>query len=301
MSINKQILWTACVTPFDRSGNKIDYTSFKHCLNLQNKNKNGIVLLGSTGENLSLTNNERQKIVEFACNLNLQTKIIVGIPSYNLNYALDWIEFCNNLPITGYLMTAPIYTKPGIIGQTYWFEKLLNKSKYHSILYNIPSRTGMKLHNETVKNLCQHKNFIAIKNSSDLIQSSMEYQNIAPNIEIFCGDDYMMPAIASIGGIGLISVASNVWPSATRKYVKYVLNDDFKLCLNKKYTLKIWWESCKALFLASNPIPLKILMKKNKIIKNETVRPPLNKNDFKFIKLLLKYNKIIIDWNNLNK
>ena len=217
--MKNQILYTACVTPFSKCDELIDYNSFEKLLKSQENAKNGILLLGSTGESLSLSDDEKRQIVNFACELKLDAEIIIGVPSYNLNVALDWIDFCNQLPINGYLMTTPIYTKPGIVGQTRWFEKLLDKSKHHSILYNIPGRSGIKLHNETVQNLASHPNFCAIKDSSGTIDSLVEYQIFAPNISVYCGDDYMMPSMATEGAIGLISVISNAFPKATRNYV----------------------------------------------------------------------------------
>lgn len=79
---------------------------------------NGVVLLGSTGEGLSLTDSEKLILVEFLCKLKLKKKIIIGEPGVNLHQALKWLDFCKDMPIYGYLMTTPIYTKPGIMGQT---------------------------------------------------------------------------------------------------------------------------------------------------------------------------------------
>lgn len=293
--IKKQILWNASITPFDKSGNKIDYNSLKNCIELQQKSKNGILLLGSTGENLSLSDNEKKKIIEYVCNLNIKLDIIVGVPSYNLNTTLDWINFCNEFPIDGYLITTPIYTKPGIIGQTLWFEKVLNKSKFPSMLYNIPSRAGIELYKETVKNLKDHNNFVAIKESSGSIENIISYKMIAPDISIFCGDDYMMPYMALEGSAGLVSVASNIWPSATRKYVKYSLNR------SNKIKSGIWWQACKSLFIASNPIPIKTIMQKTGIIKNNTVRLPLSNIDLKSDDIIIKFDKIIKNWNLENE
>ncbi len=100
----KQILWTALVTPFNND-NSIDYVSLQKCLHLQEFYGNGIVLFGSTGEGLSLTEEEKRKILIFVCNLQLKTKIIVCVPSYNLFIAEEWLKFCNDYPIDGYLMT----------------------------------------------------------------------------------------------------------------------------------------------------------------------------------------------------
>jgi 4-hydroxy-tetrahydrodipicolinate synthase len=282
----EQILYTACVTPFDKTGDNVDYDSLEKLLRLQESAGNGVLLLGSTGESLSLTDKERKDIVTFACGLKLNTEIVVGVPSYNLSAALDFIDFCNDFPVNGYLMTTPIYTKPGVMGQSHWFARLLDKAEHPAILYNIPGRAGVRLHTETVKNLESHTRFLAIKDSSGTVESTVDYKIAAPNIAIYCGDDYMMPSAAIEGAIGLMSVASNAWPVAVRKYVKDCTE-------GKKIKTKIWWKAGRDLFTASNPIPIKALLKDIGIIKNDTVRLPLSLSDLPSREVLLSYHAII--------
>ena len=288
-NILKQILYTACVTPFNHDGNNIDYRSFEKILRAQEQAGNGILILGSTGESLSLSTIEREAIVKFTCDLRLKSEIIVGVPSYNLTSALEWLEICNQFPIDGYLMTTPIYTKPGIIGQTKWFEKLLEHSSYPAMVYNIPGRSGVKLHSETLRNIESHPNLLAIKDSSGTVDSIAEYKIMAPSVAVYCGDDYMMPSMAIEGAVGLVSVASNPWPQSTRRYVEAALSR--KILKNK-----IWWQACKALFSASNPIPVKALLKEIDIIEHSTVRPPLSTEDLKSTKDLIFYHELINNW-----
>lgn len=276
-------LWTACITPFNDKGDAIDYESLHSLLERQAKAGNGVLILGSTGESLSLTEPEKRTLVEFVCKLKLNTQIIVGVPGINLYQTLEWLDFCKNMPIHGYLMTTPIYTKPGIIGQTLWFEKLLEKAHVPAMLYNIPSRAGINLHLETVRNLSGHDKFWAIKDSSGTIDTLIEYKKVAPDIEIFCGDDYMINDMAAEGAAGLVSVAANIWPQEVNNYVQK--------SLNKEKLPNIWHEVCKALFIASNPIPTKVLLRDIGLIKYETVRLPLSTEDLPSIELLRKANK----------
>ncbi|MDJ1304762.1 MAG: 4-hydroxy-tetrahydrodipicolinate synthase [Candidatus Midichloria sp.] len=286
--LNKS-LWTAIVTPFDAAGKNIDFKSLEKLLKLQEAAGNGVILLGSTGEGLSLNDEERRQIIAFAFNLKLKIPLMSGVPSHNFIAALEWIEFCNQFPLAGYLMTTPIYTKPGIIGQTQWFEKLLQASNHQCMLYNIPSRAGIKLHVEAVRNLSTNKKFAAIKDSSGTVDSLVEYKMAAPNIAIYCGDDHLMPAMSAESEQGLISVASNVWPTATNKYVQ--------LCLEGvRLDSKLWWQACKALSAASNPIPVKALLHHLGLISHATVRLPLSLNDLKSIDELALVNQLIINW-----
>ncbi|MGL9717936.1 MAG: 4-hydroxy-tetrahydrodipicolinate synthase [Wolbachia sp.] len=299
----KSFLWTACVTPFNYNGDSIDYSSLQRLLTMQAKAKNGVVLLGSTGESLSLTDSEKRTVVEFVCKLKLNTKIIVGVPGVNLYQALEWLDFCRGMPIHGYLMTTPIYTKPGIKGQTLWFEKLLEKAHVPAMLYNIPSRAGVSLYAETVRNLSGHEKFWAIKDSSGTVDTLIEYKKVAPNIEVFCGDDNMISDMAAKGADGLVSVASNIWPRVVHKYVKQCLNPSlsFQRVTREKTTTQttgddiksptdIWQQACKALFIASNPIPTKALLHDIGLIEHKTVRLPLSTEDLPSIETLRQVN-----------
>ncbi|WP_068652011.1 4-hydroxy-tetrahydrodipicolinate synthase [Wolbachia endosymbiont of Trichogramma pretiosum] len=284
-------LWTACVTPFNSNGDSVDYKSLQCLLVMQAQAKNGVVLLGSTGESLSLTDSEKCTLVEFVCELKLNTKIIIGVPGANLYQTLEWLDFCKDIPIHGYLMTTPIYAKPGIMGQTLWFEKLLEKAHVPAMLYNIPSRAGVSLHAETVRNLSSNEKFWAIKDSSGTVYSLIEYKKVAPNIKVFCGDDNMIPDMAAKGAAGLVSVAANVWPSVVHKYVKQCMS-------GKNPQADSWQQACKALFTASNPIPTKALLHDIGLIEHETVRLPLSTEDLPAVETLRQANKMILGWEN---
>ena len=250
---------------------------------MQVKAENGVVLLGSTGESLSLTDSEKRTLVEFVCELKLNTKIIIGVPGVNLYQTLEWLDFCKDMPIHGYLMTTPIYAKPGIMGQTLWFEKLLEKAHVPAMFYNIPSRAGVCLHVETVRNLSSHEKFWAIKDSSGTVDTLAQYKKVAPNIEVFCGDDNMISDMAAYGAAGLVSVAANVWPRVAHEYVKQCLN-------GRSPQADSWQQACKALFIASNPIPTKALLHDIGLIEHKTVRLPLSTEDLPSVEALRQVN-----------
>lgn len=285
-------LWTACVTPFNYNGNSIDYSSLQRLLTIQAEAENGVMLLGSTGESLSLTDSEKRTLVEFVCKLKLSTKIIIGVPGVSLYQILEWLDFCRGMPIHGYLMTTPIYAKPGIMGQTLWFQKLLEKAHVPAMFYNIPSRAGVSLHAETVRNLSSHEKFWAIKDSSGTVDTLAQYKEVAPNIEVFCGDDNMISDMAAYGAAGLVSVASNVWPHVAHEYVKQCLSGE-----NSQSDVS--QQACKALFIASNPIPTKALLHDIGLIEHQTVRLPLSTEDLPSIEKLRQANKMILGWKEL--
>ena len=287
--MTEQMLWTACISPFNEDGRQVDYESLEACLRLQATCGNGILLLGSTGEGLSLSLEEKQEIIRFACSLNAGTQILVGIAGHSLQEALFLLDFCKDLPIHGHLMTTPVYAKPGAVGQTKWFERLLNASAHPAMLYNIPGRAAIELHTEAVKNLQGHENFVAIKDSGGSLERLVAYQTVAPHIAVFCGDDHLMPAMAAEGSVGLVSVAANVWPAATRRYVSHILGGG-------RIAEKTWWRAIRALFSASNPIGVKALMRDIKMIVHDTVRLPLSMEDLPCRDVLLDCHRAIHDW-----
>ncbi len=287
--INTQKLWTAIVTPFDDNGKKIDYLSLSNLLQQQQEAGNGVVLFGSTGEGWLLEMDEKKDILHHLFANKSKAQILVGVPSLSLPQAEEFISFCNDLPIAGYFISTPLYTKPGIRGQTKWFEYLLNQMAKPAMLYNVPSRSGVSLYPEVVANLAGHDNFVAIKDSSGDLKAMTEYLNVAPNITLYCSDDDMMPQTAKIGAKGLVSVAANAWPTIVRRYVGRSLNDP------NDPDLEIW-KQAKVLFNASNPIPIKVLLKYLGLIQTATVRLPLSLEDLARPELLYQLNDNILHW-----
>lgn len=285
-------LFTACVTPFNADGS-VDYLSLEKLLRMQEYAGNGILMFGSTGESMSLSDKEKRDIAIFVCDLKLDTAVVFGVPGYEIRAALDWINFCNNLPIDGYMMITPIYAKPGPIGQTQWFSRLLSTTTLPAILYNIPGRAGVILYPETVKNLTVHENVVAIKNS-DNIDRLVAYKTANSAIEVYCGDDHMMPAMSAVGAKGLISVVSNVWPEATRQYVQNCLQGNTN-------DHQLWWHACQSMFVTTNPIPIKAILKETGIIRDDFVRPPLTIDELNSRQDLLRYHDAIMKWMSAQK
>jgi 4-hydroxy-tetrahydrodipicolinate synthase len=212
-------------------------------------------------------------VLKFAQTLKLSVPCIAGVPGHQLEEALDWIRFAKTTGMKGFLSVTPYYSKPGPQGQTEWFKAILDEAGLPVMLYNVPSRSGTRLAPHVVSELKNHPNLWALKESSGSVDSLLEYHHANPKLALFCGDDGLMPAFAKAGAIGLVSVASNVWPEATRKIVEYSLAkkaDEF---------IPLWQECTDALFLASNPIPTKWLHHHVGEIATANVRAPLHVAD----------------------
>lgn len=282
-------LWTALITPF-LENNQIDFESLKKIATAQAQVGNGLLLLGSTGEGLALTNDEQLSVVEFVCELKLNTPIMVAVGGYNLSEQISWVKRCNDLSIDSFLLGTPLYAKPGVVGQTHWFKALLDASKYPCMLYNVPSRSGVEIPIETVKQLQDHPNCWAMKEASGDLNKFLKYRQCCPNIELYSGEDAMLPYLVPAGAKGLVSVCANVWPQATQAYVQ--------LCLAEQTQnmFPLWNNAVDALFSVANPIPAKVLMKQQKNIQASTLRAPLTHLELTDSSELLILDKKINQW-----
>lgn len=287
-NIDRYIVWTAVITPMKDDGS-IDYPTFETLLREQDSADNAITILGSTGEALNIDLEERKDILQFALSLNLKAPLMVGVGGINLNEQISWIKYLNTLELDAYLLVVPLYAKPGIYGQYGWFKALLDESDKPCMLYNVPGRTAKNLELETLKMLNGHKNLWAIKEASGSEADFAAYKETAQNIKFMSGDDPMLPAFSNIGAEGVVSVAANVWPFATNLYARQCLS-------GKLIDSELWERATKALFVASNPIPVKSLLNKLGKIKSPKLRLPLSDKDMVKLDYLIDLNNQINLW-----
>ncbi|MBF0208547.1 MAG: 4-hydroxy-tetrahydrodipicolinate synthase [Oligoflexia bacterium] len=279
------------VTPYDESYN-VDYGAIENLLKLQDEAKNGVLLLGSTGESLALNMEEKKEILKLALSLKLSVPIMVGVGGIHLPETMAWVEYLESLSVDAYLMVTPLYAKPGMLGQEQWFSSLMNNVTRPCMLYNIPGRTGCPLNPQVVKALSEHPRFWAVKEASGSINDFQNYRFAAPEISFYSGDDALMPHFAIAGSKGLVSVASNVWPKETNRYVQ--------LCI-KQTTQGIWptWKiASDSLFTTSNPVPVKALLHHKQLIKTPFVRFPLSHLDLDSRAKLLTAEEMVATWWN---
>lgn len=281
-----QSIWTAVVTPFHMDGKTIDFNSFERLIRHQEKVGNGILILGSTGESLLLSENERKNVLQFAVNLNLSTPLMVGTPNCRLDETLDFLSYANDFNFDAYLMTHPMYTRSGINGQTAWFQTLFDASKKPVCLYNNPGRTAGVLDVKVIQALENHKHFWAMKDSSGTIEMMQKYRDASSKMTLFCGDDNMFAKTKPCGAIGLISVLSNAWGAEIASYVQEVLNDDMTHS-------NLIDDVCKVVFGASNPIGIKAFCKDQGLIEHNTMRLPLSQDDFNPTQTIQSINKCL--------
>lgn len=283
------IVWTALITPMHEDGS-VNYTDLENLIRRQEAAGNGILLLGSTGEGISFSENEKQEVVQFAVSLEPDVPLMAGVGGFRLEEQINWIRFCNSLAIDSFLLVTPLYSKPALNGQIHWFKTLMDASEKRCMLYNIPSRSGIKLLPGVLTELKEHKNLWAMKEASGSVDDFIFYRETLPGLPLFSGDDALLPDFSDHGCVGLVSVAANVWPAATSLYTE--------LCLGgKRAELLPGWKSViKCLFSAPNPTPAKIILHLKNLISTTTLRPPLSEDDLASYDHLLKADRDIREW-----
>jgi len=289
VNINDYPLWTAAITPMRPDGS-VDYRSLETILRAQEEAGNALLILGSTGEALNLEPRERKEILDFVTGLGIRVPVMVGVGGTNLRETAAWIDYLNALPgLHAYLLVTPLYAKPGDHGQRQWFGTLLDRAARSAMLYNVPSRTGIALSHRAVQWLSGHPRLWAIKEASGSTEEFARYGRDAPSARLFSGDDALMPAFSALGAKGLVSVAANVWPEQTRKCVRQNLAGTFA-------DHDLWDAACRALFSASNPIPVKALLARLGRIRHPVLRPPLSADDMTGMEALLAHHQKIAEW-----
>jgi 4-hydroxy-tetrahydrodipicolinate synthase len=287
--IQQYPLWTALITPFDQHGN-VDVAALQQLAKTQAQANNAIVLLGSTGEGLALSLAQKKLVVETVCDLALSVPIMVAVGGFQLTEQIAWIEYCNQLPIHSYLLASPLYAKPGVRGQIAWFKALLEAAKFPCMLYNVPSRSGVNIEVDALKVLQHLPQCWAMKEASGDIHRFLAYRKACPAIELYSGEDDMLPYLVTAGAKGLVSVCANVWPEPTRYYVDLALKGEESLLF------PVWQQAIKALFVVANPIPVKVLLKLQGKIKTDLLLPPLTADELQCPEALLAADSAVQQW-----
>ena len=250
---------TAIITPFNEHG--IDYERLKRNIEFQYENGSAaIVVCGTTGENATLSTEEHDEIIRVAVRETKgRMKVIAGIGSNNTKHALSAAESAKYAGADAVLMVSPYYNKTSQKGLGEHFSYVADRVDIPLILYNVPSRTGIGISIETCKELSRHPNINGIKEASGDISYAARLRSVCgDDLHIWSGNDDCTVALMSLGAIGVISVASNIVPGATAKLCELCLEDNYKEAaeLFSKYS-----QLFSALFVETNPIPIKTAMK----------------------------------------
>jgi len=245
------------VTPMKENG-EINYDAFGRLIDDQIENgSDAIIAVGTSGEAPTLDDEEHIEAIRFAVERTAKrVPVIAGTGSNNTAHAVMMSKEAEKVGADALLLVAPYYNKATQNGLIEHYKVIAESVSIPSILYNVPSRTGSNILPETAAYLGRNvKNVVALKDASgNISQTAKTIELAGDSLDIYSGNDDQIVPVMSLGGIGVISVLSNVAPRQTHDIAQACLDGDYK----KAAALQIRaLELCRYLFCEVNPIPVK--------------------------------------------
>ena len=255
----KKILFKGCgtaiATPFTKDG--VNFEEFKKLLEFQiQEGTDAIIVCGTTGESSTMTKQEKKDTIRFAIDtVAKRIPVIAGTGGNNTKEAIEMSQYAQSVGADGLLLVTPYYNKTTQEGLIAHYTAIAQSVSIPIILYNVPSRTGVNILPETCLALSKIPNIVAIKEASGNISQVAKIAALCQeDLAIYSGNDDQIIPILSLGGLGVISVLSNIEPKFTHQMVMDFLNGNTKAA--KEAQLKCL-PLVDALFCEVNPIPVK--------------------------------------------
>ena len=260
----------ALVTPF--SGGKVDEARLRELVEFHIKNgTDALSPCGTTGESPTLSHEEHKKVIQIVIEqAKKRVPVIAGTGSNSTDEAVDLTRFAKRAGADASLQVCPYYNKPTPEGQYRHFEKIAKETDIPLILYNIPGRTGITMTPETIARLSKIETIVAVKEAAGSLDQVSQIISLC-DITVLSGDDSLTLPMMAVGAQGVISVAANIVPKDVVALTHHALKGAFDKAKEFHYKLL---PLCKALFIETNPIPVKTAMEALGMIKGE-LRLPL--------------------------
>jgi 4-hydroxy-tetrahydrodipicolinate synthase len=249
------------VTPFDADG-KVDYPQARRLAQaLVASGSDGVVVAGTTGESPSLTRDEQLHLfAEIKEALNGKGNVVAGTGSNSTAEAIEYTNDAQKVGVDAVLSVVPYYNKPPQEGMYQHFKAIAESTDLPVILYNVPSRTASNMTAETTIRLSQIPNIIGVKEAGgDLDQAADIINGAQPGFLVWSGNDDQTYRIMSLGGYGIISVASHIVGKQIKAMMELTLNEDFERAATEHRRLMPLFQG---LFIVANPIPVKYAVNK---------------------------------------
>ena len=263
---------TALVTPF-RHG-EIDFASLDTLIEKQIEGGIcALVIGGTTGEAATLSDVERQDLYTYVKGrVRGRTKLIFGTGTNDTRLAIKHTRCADGIGADGLLIVTPYYNKGTFSGVVEHYKRIAAETDIPIILYNVPSRTGVNLTMKQLEELSKLENIVGIKEASDSVDRLTELAKFGDELFLYAGNDTQIYATLALGGMGVISVLSNLYPECISK----ICSDYFigKRESARKSQIKAFGLS-RAMFIETNPSPIKYAMSLAGICPSE-VRLPLS-------------------------
>lgn len=255
----KKILFTGCgtaiATPF--INDEVNFNELQKLLEEQIKeNIDAIIVCGTTGESSTMSDEEKKQVIKFTVDIvNKRVPVIAGTGCNNTSSAIQLSKYAKSVGADGLLVVTPYYNKTTQAGLVAHYNAIANQVDIPIIVYNIPSRTGININPETCFELSKIPNIVGIKEASGNITQIAKISALCKdNLAIYSGNDDQVIPILSLGGLGVISVLSNIEPKFMHNMVTNYLNGNIKEALDAQLkSLNL----IEALFCEVNPIPIK--------------------------------------------
>jgi 4-hydroxy-tetrahydrodipicolinate synthase len=275
---------TAMVTPFDRQG-EIDFEATRNLIeHLIENGTESLVVSGTTGESPTLTTEEKVKLFNFTVEIvNGRVPVIAGTGSNDTRASVQLTRLAEETGVDAVMLVAPYYNKPCQEGLYQHFKAVASATSLPVMLYNVPGRTVASIDVDTVVRLSEISNIVAIKEASGDLDAMSEIIERTPRaFSLYSGDDSLTIPVLSIGGAGVVSVASHILGNEmqtmiqhfNRGYVEQAARDHRKLV-----------PAMNALFAAPNPSPVKAALNLKGIPVGGTRLPMIPLNEEQLLSL----------------
>jgi len=248
--------FTAVVTPF-RNGD-IDFAAFEKLVEAQiAAGITGLVAVGTTGESPTLTHEEKEKMIQRTVKIaNGRCKVLAGTGTNSTHGAIEATKFAEKAGVDGALLVAPYYNKPSQEGLFRHFKAIADATSLSVMLYNIPGRCSVDIAADTVVRLAETcRNIVSIKEASGSVERVGELRRRLPKeFTILSGDDSLTLPFMAVGAVGIVSVASNLFPAEVCALVRACESGDYK---SAEAMHRKMFPLFKDLFIEPNPVPVK--------------------------------------------
>ncbi|WP_107667567.1 4-hydroxy-tetrahydrodipicolinate synthase [Cyanothece sp. BG0011] len=248
---------TAMVTPFDQEGNVNYEMAEKLAIHLVDNGSDSLLLCGTTGESPTLSWSEKSQLFQVVKKaVGSKGKVLAGTGANSTQHAIEMTEKVAKMGLDGSLQVVPYYNKPPQEGLYEHFKKIAETvGNFPIILYNIPGRTGQNMSPETIAKLAEINNIIAIKEASGNLEQACKIRRMTdPSFLIYAGDDFLTLPLLTVGGVGVISVASHLVGTQMQQMIAAFENN--KGSQATEINVKLF-PLFKVLFCTTNPIPIK--------------------------------------------
>jgi 4-hydroxy-tetrahydrodipicolinate synthase len=285
--------FTAIVTPFKNG--EVDEPALKKLIRFGIDNGiSGFVPCGTTGESPTLSHEEHNRVVEVTVKETAgQVKVIAGTGSNSTVEAISLTKHAKSVGADGALLVSPYYNKPSQEGLFQHFKKVAEEADFPVVLYNIQGRTGINIENSTVERLSKVPNIIGVKEASgSILQISEVIRLCGADFSVMSGDDQITYPLMALGGKGVISVITNIIPKKMSALVSAMLKGNAAEARSIHFEI---FELCQAMFIETNPVPVKAALALMGMISPEYRLPlcemaPANRD--KLTKVLERYGLI---------